>query len=57
MKIESDALRDELRALTKFSERAVPDYASDPAVQRRVGRVLANIPAYVLISSVGNTWV
>jgi hypothetical protein len=57
MTIESDALRDELRALMKFSKRALPDYASDPAVQRRVGRVLANIPAYVLINSVGNTWV
>ena len=57
MTIESDTQREELRALMKFSERALPDYASDPAVQRRVGRVLANIPAYVLISSVGNTWV
>jgi hypothetical protein len=57
MTIESDALQDELRALMKFSQRAVPDYASDPAVQRRVGRALANIPADVLIHSIGNTWV
>jgi hypothetical protein len=57
MTTESDALRDELRGLMKFSQKALPDYASDPAVQRRVGRVLANIPADVLIHSIGNTWV
>jgi hypothetical protein len=45
MTIESDTLRDELLALMKFSQRALPDYASDPAVQRRVGRTLANKPA------------
>ena len=55
MTIESDTQREEIRAL-KFFQRALPDYASDPAVQRRVGRVLANIPAHVSISSVGNTW-
>ena len=56
MTIERDALQDELRAMLKLSERPIPDYASDPAVQRRVGRVIAKIRAYVLIHSIGNTW-
>jgi len=57
MTIESDVERDELRTLMKFSQRPIPDYASDPAVQRRVGRALAGIPADVLIHSIGNTWI
>ena len=56
MTIESDTLREDLRALMKFSETALPDYATNPLVQRRVGKALANIPADVRTHSVGNTW-
>jgi hypothetical protein len=56
MTAEDDTLRAALRALMKFSRTALPDYATDPVVQCRVGKAPANIPADVRINSVGDTW-
>ena len=56
MTVEDDTLRAALRVLMKFSQTALPDYATDPMVQRRVGKVLANIPADVRIHSIENSW-
>jgi len=42
MTIESDALREELRAWMRSPSIGLPDYSADPIVQRRVGRMLAN---------------
>jgi hypothetical protein len=43
MTIESDALREELRAWMKSPSIGLPEYSADPVVQRRVGRMLANV--------------
>jgi hypothetical protein len=43
MTTESDSLRDELRAWMKSPSMGLPEYSADPIVQRRVGRMLANI--------------
>jgi hypothetical protein len=56
MTAEDAALEVALRGLLKFSSSVLPDYATDPLVQRRVGKVLAKIPANVRINSVGDTW-
>jgi hypothetical protein len=53
---ENDKLRTDVRALLIFTQTTLPDYATDPVVQRRVGKALANIPADVRIHSVGDTW-
>ena len=45
MTIESDLLREELRAGMKFPAKGLPEYSADPIVQRRVGRMLANFDA------------
>jgi hypothetical protein len=45
MTIESDALREELRAWIKSPSIGLPEYSADPIVQRRVGRMLANFDA------------
>jgi hypothetical protein len=45
MTIESDALREELRAWMKSPSIGLPEYSADPIVQRRVGRMLANFDA------------
>jgi hypothetical protein len=45
MTIESDSLREELRAWMKFPAKGLPEYSADPIVQRRVGRMLANFDA------------
>ena len=42
MTIENDALCDDLRAWMKSPAMGLPEYSSDPRVQRRVGRMLAN---------------
>ena len=41
MKIEPDTLAEELRALLEAPQLAVPDYAADPLVARRVGKLLS----------------
>jgi hypothetical protein len=45
MTIESDSLREELRARMKLPSKGLPEYSADPVVQRRVGRMLANFDA------------
>ena len=39
-KIEPGALAEELRALLASPQLGVPDYAADPLVARRVGKLL-----------------
>ncbi len=41
MTIETDKQRADLRALIDFPAIRLPDYSADPAVLRRVGRILA----------------
>jgi len=48
MTIENDALCEDLRAGMKSPAMELPAYSADPAVQRRVGRMLANFDATVL---------
>jgi hypothetical protein len=45
MTIDSNSLREELRAWMKSPSKGLPEYSSDPNVQRRVGRMLANFDA------------
>jgi regulator of sirC expression with transglutaminase-like and TPR domain len=45
MTIENDALCEDLRAWIKSPAVGLPEYLSDPGVQRRVGRMLANFNA------------
>jgi hypothetical protein len=45
MTIENDALCEDLRAWIGSPAMGLPDYSSDPGVQRRVGRILANLNA------------
>jgi hypothetical protein len=45
MTIESDSLREELRARMKAPSKGLPEYSADPIIQRRVGRMLANFDA------------
>jgi hypothetical protein len=45
MPIENDALCDDLRAWMKSPAMGLQEYSSDPGVQRRVGRMLANFSA------------
>ena len=40
MNIEPDTLAEELRALMESPQLGVPDYAADPLVARRVGKLL-----------------
>jgi hypothetical protein len=42
MTIENDALCDDLRAWMMSPAIGLQEYSSDPSVQRRVGRMLAN---------------
>lgn len=42
MTIETDALRDDLRAWLKSPAIGLPEYSADLQVQRRVGRTIAN---------------
>ena len=56
MTAEDVALEAALRVLMMFPQTALLDYATDPTVQRRVGKVLANMPASVHVNSVGDTW-
>ena len=48
MTIESDALCEDLRAWMKSPAMGLSEYSTDPIVQRRVGRMLANIGASVV---------
>jgi hypothetical protein len=45
MTIESDGLRGDLRAWTKSPAIGLRDYSADLSVQRRVGRMLAEVCA------------
>jgi hypothetical protein len=45
MTIENDVLREDLRAWMRSPAVGLPEYSSDPSVQRRVGRMLANFNA------------
>jgi hypothetical protein len=42
MTIETDALRDDLRAWLKSPAIGLPEYSADLQVQRRIGRMIAN---------------
>jgi hypothetical protein len=43
MKIESDSLREELRALRLAPCLVLPEYSADPIAQSRLGRFFAKI--------------
>jgi len=43
MTIESNALCKDLRAWMESSAMGLPEYSTDPIVERRVGRMLANL--------------
>jgi hypothetical protein len=45
MTIENDELREDLRAWIKCPAIGLSDYSVDPFVQRRLGRMLADIGA------------
>jgi hypothetical protein len=45
MTIENDVLREDLRAWMRSPAMGLPEYSSDPSVQRRVGGMLANFSA------------
>jgi hypothetical protein len=45
MTAENDTLCEDLRAWMKSPAIGLPDYAADPSVQRRVGRILAKLDA------------
>jgi hypothetical protein len=45
MTIENDVLREDLRVWMRSPAMGLPEYSSDPGVQRRVGRMLANFSA------------
>jgi hypothetical protein len=45
MTIESDALRDDLLAWIKSPPIGLPEYSSDPIIQRRLGIMLARAGA------------
>jgi hypothetical protein len=45
MTIETDALRDDLRAWLKSPAIGLPEYSADLQVQRRVGKMIANCGA------------
>ena len=45
MTIENDVLHEDLRAWMRSPTMGLPEYSSDPSVQRRVGRMLANFNA------------
>ena len=53
MTVEGDKLGSDLRALLNFDPEAVP--ATDPVVQVRVGRVLADFSARVRLRPIGET--
>jgi hypothetical protein len=54
MTVDDETLRAALRALMMFTQAAIPDYASDPVVQVRVGKVLADAAARRM-RPIGNT--
>ena len=52
MTIEDDTLRAGLRVLMVFPTE-IPDYATDPVVQRRIGKVIAENAARVRLWPIG----
>jgi hypothetical protein len=56
VEVDGDTTRAALRALIIFTENALPDYATDPVVQDRVGRMLADSAARVRLRSNGIDW-
>ena len=48
MTVETDVLREDLRAAMKALELGLPEYSADPIVRRRVGGMLANFGAKFL---------
>ena len=48
MKTEPDTLAEELRALMESPQLGVPEYADDPLVTRRVGKLLSEAASAVL---------
>jgi len=55
MTAEIEKLREDLRALKKFPQTALPDYATDPVIQCRLGRMLAEITARIRIRPLGES--
>ena len=47
MKTEPDTLAEELRALMESPQLGVPEYADDPLVTRRVGKLLSEVVSAV----------
>jgi hypothetical protein len=47
MTIKPETLREELQALLRVQDIALPDYAADPIVRRRVGRMLGDYSTYL----------
>jgi hypothetical protein len=54
MTIENDGLREDLRAWLISPAIGLPEYSADLKVQRRVGRMLANISAKFLPDAQGS---
>ena len=55
MTVEIEKLRADLRELLELPQTALPDYATDPVVQCRLGRLLADSAARVRTRPVGET--
>jgi hypothetical protein len=47
MTIDNDALCEGLRAWMKSPAIGLPEYADDPAIQRRIGKMLAETLTYI----------
>jgi hypothetical protein len=47
MTIDDDALCGDLRAWMKSPAIGLPEYSDDPAIQRRVGKILAETLTYI----------
>jgi hypothetical protein len=54
MTIETDILREQILALMDLPRSGLPDYAADPTVLVRVGRVLAETSARVRLGPPGD---
>ena len=48
MTVETDVLREDLRAAMRSLQLGLPEYSADPIVRRRVGKMLANFDAKFL---------
>jgi hypothetical protein len=47
MTTDNDALHEDLRAWMKSPAMGLPDYADDPVIQRRVGKLLAETLTHI----------